>query len=70
MLISRWRDVLVPPDTHGTTPLNVAWAMGGRVLDLPREFQDRALQDLQALDKWPDALTRAWRQLNPSADGR
>lgn len=65
-MINMHRDVLVPPDSHATTALTTVWGMGGRCLDLPRVYQDMALADIKNMAEWPDALKRAWRQLNPA----
>lgn len=67
-MINIHRAVLVPPDSHATTALTAVWGMGGRVMDLPKAYQNLALADLQALKVWPEALIRAHRQLNPQGE--
>lgn len=64
LIINVRREVLVAPHTHGSTGLVTVWGAGGRCMDLPRHYQDRALDDLKALDPWPAALIRAYRQVN------
>lgn len=64
MMIFMWRDVLTVPDNYSSGRLVAAWAMGGRVLDLPRQYQDDALYEISGLVSPPAALVAAQRQIN------
>lgn len=59
-----WKWVLCQP--NGTTPAEVvkAWGMGGRVLDLPSYYQNRALELIDKLPELPAALALAQARIN------
>lgn len=64
MYINVHRAVLVAPHAHGPIELATVWGMGGRVMDLPKHYQDQGIASLAALHPWPAALTSAYRQVN------
>jgi hypothetical protein len=58
------RDLLVAPHSHGSIGLQTVWGMGGRCMDLPRQYQQQALADLVELHPWPADLRKAHLQIN------